>query len=122
MTQDSVRYNVYVAKPGSVVAKIVAPRSAIVGRMRTGGTLELSFEGGLYAPDWSYRQRLERAIFRLHLAYPTVARCIAERSDVIEVGAWTSGGGKPSLWTNSVLEITDRNALRDWLGEDVFDL
>jgi hypothetical protein len=98
--------------------------SAIIGREIEGNRVEISFEGGLFAPQWNFRQRLERAVVRLACNYPSVARAIVSKSELIEVGAWFSGKhpvNHPNFFLKSRVHISLPDELSQWTGvEDNF--
>jgi hypothetical protein len=101
---------VYVPAPDSPLRHQIARGSAIVGRPAEGSPVVLIYyEGNVYGQFPSYHEKLAAAAGRLVERYPTVARCLADLSDLTPVGSYWIGGAKPAL------SIDDEAALAQWL-------
>ena len=91
---------VYVPRPDSNAAQVIAPGSAVVGRpdavrevvvdgVRT-KMVEVYFEGNLYGASnlVTMGQRLAQAAGRLVARYPTTARGWFDEGDLVVVGGY----------------------------------
>lgn len=89
----SERLTIYVPVPGSMLERVLAPGSGVVGVPREGGVL-IHYEGNLYQVEdlREYRVRLMHAAGRLHQNYPTVAKRFVPAEEVarqlVEVGEY----------------------------------
>lgn len=85
--KERVSLRVYVPVTGSRADKQITRGSGIVGQPRD-ERIHLHYEGNLYGASNldAINERLCCAWGRLKDRYPTVAQCLVEKDDVIEVG------------------------------------
>lgn len=95
---------IFVPRSGSSLR--IAKGSAIVGRDTGTDELTVYYEGGIYNPQMSYDEKLLHAADRLVVRYPTVARTITPRAELVPVGTYDYG--------SFTAEITDEAALAAW--------
>jgi hypothetical protein len=103
---------IYVPAPDSTVARVIRPCSAIVGENLGSDQVMCYFEGGLAGLDACYASRLKHAAGRLVTQYPTIARAIFDRRELVEVG--TMDGER-----YTVTEVTDEDRLTAWAQEGI---
>lgn len=90
----------------------VEPKSAIVGHvgLHNPKMMHIYFEGGLYDPRMTYRDKVRLAAGRCLEKYPTVARMVVPRGTVKVVGTYEFDVDR--------IHIDDDEGLDEWLGTD----
>lgn len=105
-----IELTVYVPAPDSLLRDQIARGSALVGRPVKGDPVVLIyFEGGVYGQFPSYHEKLAAAAGRLTEHYPTIARCLADLTDLVAIGSYWVGGERAAL------AVENEDALAQWL-------
>ena len=103
---------VLVPRPGTQLARRVAPGSGMVGSPAEGrpGYVVVDFEGNIYGCETvrTFADRVFHAAARHVRLVPTVARAVVPESDVIQVGEFDL--------VQQSLRIDDQATLEQWLG------
>lgn len=99
--------------PTGAAASVVAPGSAVVGRVIEGG-YDCRYEGAVHFP-MAWEDRVIHAAGRLHENYPTSAIAYLSVDDCVVVG---TVGRDPHTGDWVVLDVTEADALKAWRGGD----
>ena len=110
--------DILVLRPGSSLARMILPASAIVGSVAGDGRYVIDFEGNLTGMDnmRTYAQRLLHAAGRHSTRYPTIAR---ESLSFDEAIRQTAVVGHYDATRFVVQRVTDPDALSVWAGESI---
>jgi len=110
---------VYVPRPGTWPAAMLAPRNALVGDADrcADGHVVCHYEGAIHeqADMDRFYDRLCHAGGRLVYNYPTVAKAAFRLADLIPVAGFDAR-------RQVVTEVTDEPSLADWSGESAADI
>lgn len=119
MCAGTSNLTVYVPRPGSQAAALLAPRSAVVGDggQASDGHVVCHFEGRIYnqAGMERFYDRLCHAGDRLGARYPTRAMSSFAVHDLVPVARFDAR-------RQVVTEVIDAAALADWCGETADDV
>ena len=79
---------VFVPKASSQMHSHIIKGSAVVGMESHGGRVLIYFEGNMYGAEnvKTFEEKCTVAAGRLALSAPTIAKCLVDVSEVIEVG------------------------------------
>jgi hypothetical protein len=101
----------YVPQPDTILARMIDPRSGIVGRPDGHGRINLYYEGNRFGAEnvRTYADRCAIAAGRLQENYPTIARSLVDLTNVRRIGTWTPFGVQLD-------GASGMNALTRWLG------
>jgi hypothetical protein len=107
---------VYVPSPTSPLRKTIRAGSGIVGTTQADGRILIDYEGNLYGAVGLevYEERVFHAYDRhtWHgVGYPTVARQLVDRDEVIKVGTYNHEA--------KAVEISRRDLVDEWCNEAV---
>jgi hypothetical protein len=107
-----VQLTIYVPRPGSSAAVVMAARSAIVGGSTANGMVDCHYEGALYGEAMTFSQKLRHAAGRRVERYPTSARRAFRKDELEAVGAYDAV-------RMVVTSVEQPGLLVAWSGESV---
>ena len=115
--EGDVSPTVYVPRPGTYAATMIAPGSGIVGTKKN-GQIEIDYEGRLYGQVNMVRfaDRVKHAHGRHATRYPTTARMTVKEETLIPIGVWHPHLGVVELPNDEPALTEAGRLLGEWLG------
>lgn len=111
-----MKVKVYIPKRDTEAHKRIDQGSGIVGRSFGEDHVELYFEGNRYdaVNVRTWEQKVAVAAGRMSVSYPTVAKMVASKDELLEVGEYDTQS-RETRWVNTPSSVP---VIIDWLLPD----